>query len=72
MVFFNNNLFVKQVCVEQKNLKFAFSLFAEMKRYQIKPNMVRACLLQLIYALFLSLICDLCHWKIRNVDAAIS
>lgn len=31
---------VIKVCVERKNLKTAFSLFAEMKRYQIKPNMV--------------------------------
>ncbi|RVW39678.1 Pentatricopeptide repeat-containing protein, chloroplastic [Vitis vinifera] len=27
-------------CVESKNLKIAFSLFAEMKRYQIQPNLV--------------------------------
>lgn len=29
-----------QYCVESKNLKIAFSLFAEMKRYQIQPNLV--------------------------------
>lgn len=29
-----------KVCVENKDLKDAFSLFAEMKRYQIQPNMV--------------------------------
>lgn len=33
---------VKQVCVEHKNLKVAFSLLSEMKRYQIKPNLVRS------------------------------
>lgn len=29
-----------KVCVESKDLKIAFSLFAEMKRHQIQPNMV--------------------------------
>lgn len=29
-----------QVCVESKNLNMAFSLFSEMKRHRIKPNLV--------------------------------
>lgn len=29
-----------KVCVQSKNIRFAFLLYAEMKRYQIKPNMV--------------------------------
>lgn len=36
--------------METKNLKLAFSLFAEMKRYQIKPNLVSA---ESFYAFFL-------------------
>lgn len=31
-----------QVCVESENLKVAFSLFEEMKKYQIRPNLVSA------------------------------
>nr|AYM00956.1 pentatricopeptide repeat protein [Salvia miltiorrhiza] len=30
-----------QICVKHKKPKLAFMLFAEMKKYQIKPNMVR-------------------------------
>ncbi|XP_058098273.1 pentatricopeptide repeat-containing protein At5g02830, chloroplastic isoform X2 [Magnolia sinica] len=29
-----------EACVQNKNLKIAFSLFEEMKRYQLKPNLV--------------------------------
>ncbi|KAL2509474.1 Pentatricopeptide repeat-containing protein [Forsythia ovata] len=29
-----------KVCVEHKDVKLAFSLFAEMKKYQIRPNLV--------------------------------
>ncbi|XP_047329307.1 pentatricopeptide repeat-containing protein At5g02830, chloroplastic [Impatiens glandulifera] len=31
---------VIKICVEKKNLKMAFSLFGEMKKYQVKPNFV--------------------------------
>ncbi|KAK4396303.1 40S ribosomal protein S23 [Sesamum angolense] len=31
-----------KICVEHKNPKLAFTLFAEMKKYQIQPNLVEA------------------------------
>jgi pentatricopeptide repeat protein len=39
-----------KICAENKCLKLAFSLFEEMRRYQIKPNWV---ILLLEFALFL-------------------